>query len=96
MQCNSVYLYFYLFSISVHEYHPVPVSSLVKMLSLCLITLLVLLANVEGQKGKCQLDDRVKLALKTMSDSTVPAVVDCVVDMGPCDNTGDWIKNHAV
>ena len=67
-----------------------------KMISPGLLTLLVLLASVEGQKGKCQLDDRVKLALKTMSDSTVPAVVDCVVDLGACDNTGDWIKNHAV
>ena len=43
-----------------------------------------------------QLDDRVKLALKTMSDSTVPGVVDCVVDKGPCDVTGNWIKEHAV
>ena len=47
-------------------------------------------------RGKCQLDDRVKLALKTMSDSTVPGVVDCVVDKGPCDLTGNWIKEHAV
>ena len=66
------------------------------MISLYLPTLLFLLASVSGQKGKCQLDDRVKLALKTMSDTTVPAVVDCVVDLGPCDNTGNWIKNHAV
>ena len=66
------------------------------MISLSLLTILVLITSSAGQKGKCQLDDRVKLALKTMSDSTVPAVVDCVVDLGPCDNTGDWIKNHAV
>ena len=66
------------------------------MISLSLLMLLVLIGSSAGQKGKCQLDDRVKLALKTMSDTTVPAVVDCVVDMGPCDNTGDWIKNHAV
>ena len=66
------------------------------MIALSLLTLLVLIMTTAGHKGKCQLDDRVKLALKTMSDSTVPAVVDCVVDLGPCDNTGDWIKNHAV
>ena len=66
------------------------------MISLYLPTLLFLLASVAGQKGKCQLDDRVKLALKTMSDTTVPAVVDCVLDLGSCDNTGNWIKNHAV
>lgn len=70
---------------------------LATMISLSLLTaLLCLLTSTAGQKGKCQLDDRVKLALKTMSDSTVPAVVDCVVDMGACDNTGNWIKNHAV
>ena len=58
--------------------------------------LFLLLSSTVGVRGKCQLDDRVKLALKTMSDTTVPAVVDCVVDLGPCDNTGNWIKNHAV
>ena len=67
------------------------------MPSLSLLTVILFLVTAAaGQKGKCQLDDRVKLALKTMSDSTVPAVVDCVVDMGACDNTGNWIKNHAV
>ena len=58
--------------------------------------LFLLLASTVGVRGKCQLDDRVKLALKTMSDSTVPGVVDCVVDKGPCDVTGKWIKEHAV
>ena len=67
------------------------------MISLTLATPLVfLLASASGQRGKCRLDDRVKLALRTMSDSTVPAVVDCVVGKGPCDVTGDWIKNHAM
>ena len=58
--------------------------------------LFLVLASAAGVRGKCQLDDRVKLALKTMSDSTVPGVVDCVVDKGPCDLTGNWIKEHAV
>ena len=58
--------------------------------------LFLLLSSTVGVRGKCQLDDRVKLALKTMSDSTVPGVVDCVVDKGPCDVTGNWIKEHAV
>ena len=58
--------------------------------------LFLLLTSTVGVRGKCQLDDRVKLALKTMSDSTVPGVVDCVVDKGPCDVTGNWIKEHAV
>jgi len=69
------------------------------MISLTVATALVLLlapASASVQRGKCRLDDRVKLALRTMSDSTVPAVVDCVVDKGPCDVTGDWIKNHAM
>ena len=58
--------------------------------------LFLLLTSTVGVRGKCQLDDRVKLALKTMSDSTVPGVVDCVVDKGPCDVAGNWIKEHAV
>ena len=58
--------------------------------------LFLLMTSTVGVRGKCQLDDRVKLALKTMSDSTVPGVVDCVVDKGPCDVTGNWIKEHAV
>ena len=58
--------------------------------------LFLLLSSTVGVRGKCQLDDRVKLALKTMSDTTVPGVVDCVVDKGPCDVTGNWIKEHAV
>ena len=58
--------------------------------------LVLLLTSAADVGGKCQLDDRVKLALKTMSDSTVPGVVDCVVDKGPCDVTGNWIKEHAV
>ena len=78
------------------RFSPTKLLRVEKMTSLSLLTLLFLIATVAGQRGKCQLDDRVKLALKTMSDSTVPAVVDCVVDMGACDNTGDWIKNHAV
>jgi len=66
--------------------------------SVTLLTTLVviLLASAAEGKGKCKLDDRVKLALRTMSDSTVPAVVDCVVDQGLCDVTGNWIKEHAM
>ena len=72
------------------------IKCLFQMASLSILALLFLFTSAAGQKGKCQLDDRVKLALKTMSDTTVPAVVDCLVDLGPCDNTGNWIKNHAV
>ena len=61
-----------------------------------LISLVALVLPLLTAAGKCQLEDRVKLALKPMSHSTVPAVVDCVVDNGPCDVTGDWIKMHAV
>ena len=64
--------------------------------TMILISLMSLVLPLLTAAGKCQLEDRVKLALKTMSHSTVPAVVDCVVDNGPCDVTGDWIKMHAV
>ena len=87
--CSSIYSIEYNFS------KPLA-APVVKMISFSFLTILFLTTSAAGQKGKCQLDDRVKLALKTMSDSTVPAVVDCVVDLGACDHTGDWIKNHAV
>ena len=45
--------------------------------------------------GKCNIEDRVRLALRTMNHQTVPQVVDCVVGSGPCDSTGSWIRNHA-
>ena len=66
------------------------------MIPITLLTVLFLLASPVSGMKKCQLDERVKLALRTMSDTTVPGVVDCVVDKGPCDVTGKWIKEHAV
>ena len=48
-----------------------------------------------GQVGNCNIEERVRIALRTMSHSTVPKVVDCVVGSGPCDSTSSWIRNHA-
>ena len=50
--------------------------------------------GVQGS-GRCDISDRVKLALRTMNSATVPKVVDCVVNQGSCDNTGSWVRNHA-
>ena len=62
------------------------------------IFLLVLLTiwstGVEGS-GRCDISDRVKLALRTMNSATVPKVVDCVVNQGQCDSTGTWVRSHA-
>ena len=53
------------------------------------------LSQVNGMNGKCNIDDRVRIALRTMNSNTVPRVVDCVVGAGQCDDTGNWIRNHA-
>ena len=53
------------------------------------------LSLVNGMNGKCNIDDRVRIALRTMNSNTVPKVVDCVVGAGQCDDTGNWIRNHA-
>ena len=53
------------------------------------------LSQVNGMNGKCNIDDRVRIALRTMNSNTVPKVVDCVVGAGQCDDTGNWIRNHA-
>ena len=45
--------------------------------------------------GRCDISDRVRLALRTMNSNTVPKVVDCVVNQGSCDSTGNWVRNHA-
>ena len=50
---------------------------------------------IQCQQGRCNIEDRVRLALRTMNQQTVPQVVNCVVGAGPCDSTGSWIKNHA-
>ena len=64
--------------------------------SACLVLSVFLSASlVSGQVGNCNIDERVRIALRTMSHSTVPKVVDCVVGSGPCDSTGSWIRNHA-
>ena len=50
---------------------------------------------VSGMNGNCNIDDRVRIALRTMNSNTVPKVVDCVVGVGACDSTGSWVRNHA-
>ena len=64
--------------------------------SVCLVLSVFLSASlVSGQVRNCNIEERVRIALRTMSHSTVPKVVDCVVGSGPCDSTGSWIRNHA-
>merc|ERR1712172_306357 len=53
------------------------------------------LSQVNGMNGKCDIDDRVRIALRTMNSNTVPKVVDCVIGAGECDGTGSWIRSHA-
>ena len=59
------------------------------------LILMSFIAITQGNHGKCNIEDRVRLALRTMNHQTVPQVVDCVVGSGPCDSTGSWIRNHA-
>ena len=54
--------------------------------------------TVKGQgarRTRCMVEDRVKFALRGMNRRTVPAVVDCLVGTGDCDNTGAWLRGHA-
>ena len=53
------------------------------------------LSLVSGMNGNCDIDDRVRIALRTMNSNTVPKVVDCVIGVGACDSTGSWVRNHA-
>ena len=50
---------------------------------------------VSGMNGNCNIDDRVRIALRTMNSNTVPKVVDCVIGIGACDSTGSWVRSHA-
>ena len=62
------------------------------------MVVLALLAGetVKGaRRTRCMVEDRVKFALRGMNRRTVPAVVDCLVGSGACDNTGAWLRGHA-
>ena len=59
------------------------------------VLVVVSLSQVDGMNGKCDIDDRVRIALRTMNSNTVPKVVDCVIGAGECDGTGSWIRSHA-
>ena len=60
-----------------------------------LMCLLVLFYFSAVDSQRCDIDDRVKIALRGMNHQSVPRVVDCVVGQGPCDSTGAWIRSHA-
>eukprot|EP00088_Acartia_fossae_P015374 TRINITY_DN18410_c0_g1_i1.p1 TRINITY_DN18410_c0_g1~~TRINITY_DN18410_c0_g1_i1.p1 ORF type:complete len:112 (+),score=26.45 TRINITY_DN18410_c0_g1_i1:41-376(+) len=67
------------------------------MLRQLTVTVLVTLMTVSlvQCQGRCDIDERVKLALRTMNHQTVPAVVNCVLGLSSCDSTGSWIKQNA-
>ena len=66
-----------------------------KMIAKQFLILMSCIMITQCNHGKCNIEDRVRLALRTMNHQTVPQVVDCVVGSGPCDSTGSWIRNHA-
>ena len=41
---------------------------------------------------KCKIENRVKVALKTLTRPAVVEVVDCIMDVGPCDAVGKEVK----
>merc|ERR1712110_1203693 len=55
----------------------------------------VSMSLVSGMNGNCNIDDRVRIALRTMNSNAVPKVVDCVIGIGACDSTGSWVRSHA-
>jgi len=64
----------------------------------CFVAILLVSVSVSlvsGMNGNCNIDDRVRIALRTMNSNTVPKVVDCVIGIGACDSTGSWVRSHA-
>ena len=45
-------------------------------------------------KGKCKIEKRVKVALKTLNRASVTEVADCILDVGQCDAVGNEIKGQ--
>ena len=41
---------------------------------------------------KCKIENRVKVALKTLTRPAVAEVVDCIMGVGPCDAVGKEVK----
>ena len=46
------------------------------------------------EKGKCKIEKRVKVALKTLNRASVIEVADCVIGVGECDSVGKEIKGQ--
>ena len=45
-------------------------------------------------KGKCKIEKRVKVALKTLNRASVTEVANCILDVGECDAVGNEIKGE--
>ena len=43
-------------------------------------------------KNKCKIEQRVRVALKTLNRASVTEVTDCVLDVGECDAIGNEVK----
>ena len=44
--------------------------------------------------GKCKIEKRVKVALKTLNRASVTEVADCILGVGECDAVGNEIKGE--
>ena len=64
------------------------------LVSVILLVMVPSITMKPSEKGRCKIEKRVKVALKTLNRASVVEVANCILGVGECDAVGNEIKGE--